>query len=186
MCTLPTSGSQVVDHGLLARRNNQTSQFIDQNRPSLYIAASLARSYNPLAFCPVWHEYTFSCMPDGVVSWLHSAGLGPGGTVICSFSDNGFSFSHQVTNELVDGAAADCMTHTIHILNSITIHAFLLLIEVHMCDRVKFPLTENHFFNSLSPAREAPGPYCLFITLSCPLLPCSRIAASACIRIYAN
>jgi hypothetical protein len=71
-------------------------------------------------------------MPDGGVSWLHSAGLVTEEIGIMSFSANKFSFLHQWTNELADGAVAHYITHSIHIYNLIIIHALLFVIEMHM------------------------------------------------------
>jgi len=88
---------------------------------------------------------------------MHSAGLGTGGTGIVSFSVNNFSFLHQLTNELAHGAIADYITHTIRSYNIIIIHAFLLVIELQMCGRVIFPLTESHVFDSNSVAISALG-----------------------------
>ena len=84
-------------------------------------------------------------MPDGGVSWLHSTGLGTGGTGIVSFSVNNFSFLRQLSNELADGAAAGYITYNKHTNNIIIIHAFLLMIDKQMCGRVIFSLAENHF-----------------------------------------
>jgi hypothetical protein len=60
-------------------------------------------------------------------------------------------------NELADGAAASYTTHSIHTYNFISIHAFLLAAKLQMCDRVIFPLTENHVFHSNSVASRALG-----------------------------
>jgi hypothetical protein len=58
---------------------------------------------------------------------------------------------------MADGAAADCITHTTYLYNIIIIRAFLLLIEMQMCGRVIFSLTENHFFDSNSAASRVLG-----------------------------
>ena len=80
-------------------------------------------------------------MPDGGVSWFHSAELLPGETDIHSPSANNVSCLHQLSNELADGTIADYTTHTIHTYNIIIIHAFLLVIDIanvwssHFCPR---------------------------------------------------
>ena len=74
-----------------------------------------------------------------------------------SFSVNRFSFLHQLTNELADDTVAVYTTHTIHTYNIIIIHAFLLMIEMQMCGRVIFPVTENDFFDFNSATSGALG-----------------------------
>jgi hypothetical protein len=96
-------------------------------------------------------------MPDGGVSWLHSAELGTGETGMLSFSANDFPFLHQLPNELAHGTIADYITHTIHTYNIIIIHAFLLMNEMQMCGRVIFALAHNHIFGSNSAAKRALG-----------------------------
>ena len=96
-------------------------------------------------------------MPDGGVSWFHSAELGTRGTGLLSFSVNNFLFLHQLTNELADGAVTDSIIHSIYTYDSIIIHAFLLMIEMQMCGRVIFALAETHFFDSNSAAIKALG-----------------------------
>jgi len=96
-------------------------------------------------------------MQDGGVSWLHLDGLGTGETDIHSSSAHDFSFLHQLSNELADGAIADYITHTIHTYNINIIHAFLLVIELQMCGRVIFALAQDHFFDSNSAVIRALG-----------------------------
>jgi len=96
-------------------------------------------------------------MQDGGVSWFHSAELGTRGTGLLSFSVNNFLFLHQLTNELADGAVTDSIIHSIYTYDSIIIHAFLLMIEMQMCGRVIFALTETHLFDSNSAASRALG-----------------------------
>jgi len=58
-----------------------------------------------------------------------------------------------LTNELADDTVAYYITHSIHTYNIMLIHAFLLMIEMQMCERVNFSVAENHFFGSNSAAR---------------------------------
>ena len=96
-------------------------------------------------------------MQDGGVSWLHLFGLGTGETDIHSSSAHNFLFLHQLTNELADDAVADYITHTMQPYNIIIIHAFFLVIEMHMCGPVIFALAGSHIFDSNSAANKALG-----------------------------
>jgi hypothetical protein len=71
-------------------------------------------------------------MPDGGVSWLHSAGLEAEGAGIVSFSANNFSYIHHLSNGLSDDTVAHYITHTTYSYDSIIIHAFLVVIELQM------------------------------------------------------
>lgn len=74
-----------------------------------------------------------------------------------SSAANDFSFLHQLSNELAHGAIVDYTIYTIHTYVIIIIHAFLLVIEMHMCGRVIFALAETHTFDSNSAASRAIG-----------------------------
>ena len=70
---------------------------------------------------------------------------------------NHFFFLHQLSHEPVDGTVTNSITHSIRTYNIITIHAFLLVIEMQMCGRVIFGLAKTPFFDSNSATSRALG-----------------------------
>jgi len=96
-------------------------------------------------------------MTDGGVTCLHSAVLGTVEAGLNSIPVNNFSFLHQLSTGLADGAVASYTTYSIRNYNIMIIRAFLLMVEMQMCGWVIFALAESHFFDSNSTAINALG-----------------------------
>src|ERR1700694_4623981 len=96
-------------------------------------------------------------MPDGVVSWLHVARPGRGGTEIFLPSVHNFSFHHQLSNQPAGGITPHIITHTKHIYNIIVIHAFLLASELQMPSPATSRPAADHISRPNSAASSATG-----------------------------
>ena len=81
-------------------------------------------------FNPLWHEYTCSVMPAGVVIWFDLVGLWPREREIFSILDKHLSFLHQLSDEPADGGITNIIIYCVCICDIILILAFLLVIEM--------------------------------------------------------
>ena len=73
-CTCPdltSAGGKWWDSIFCGASDAQTRPVFVQNQPKIHFASSHARSCSLLGFHCLWHQYTCSCMSDGVMPWSH-------------------------------------------------------------------------------------------------------------------